>query len=621
MKKIYTSIALCAITLSSFAGTNVGNRPVQVRMAKTNNNQEFKNSAVTQAQSSIQAPFDTIWSENFAVNPTLGGWVQSGADQIWRRTLTGPNGNFSSTAQKMNSTTKANGILIFCIDSANVAAGTGAAPTIKEGSITSPSINLAAFPAVHINFQHYMRFCCATSTIQVLLQVSNDGGTTWVDFDLKKQLGSNDLNDPTSAKVKKESINITSVAGGQANVKIRFTMLGAAAYWWQIDDIAIVEAGQNDLKLNHSYLDFAYTSGGHYNRIPLTQVTPIAFRTAYVNDGALTQHMVKTNAEVKLAGAVVYSKNSSVKDSILIAIEDTLLIDGDSAFVATATGLYTSKVTVSQLESDDKLINNTISKTFSVTTDEFAFDNDDYAGSGSVTTADFIGGEADGSQIGSLFEIETACATDKVKFHLDCAAGDVGLAYKVIIYKLDGQAFSLVYEADVDTVKSSNRLQWVTKNINVVNLEANSAYLVGLEVVDGGGGVKSLVLADDITTEQPGINSFIALAGNADPSLGGVRATPFIRLIIRNDVGVNELSPSNSINAFPNPTTGLLNIKLASDNNATAKLFNINGEVVYTENVSNKTNTTINLSNFAKGIYTLQIVSNKGVATQKIVKQ
>jgi hypothetical protein len=58
-----------------------------------------------------------------------------------------------------------------------------------------------------------------------------------------------------------------------------------------------------------------------------------------------------------------------------------------------------------------------------------------------------------------------------------------------------------------------------------------------------------------------------------------------------------------------------------ASNSATAKLININGQVVYTENVSNKTNATIDMNAFAKGVYTLQIVSDNGVATQKVIKQ
>ena len=86
-------------------------------------------------------------------------------------------------------------------------------------------------------------------------------------------------------------------------------------------------------------------------------------------------------------------------------------------------------------------------------------------------------------------------------------------------------------------------------------------------------------------------------------------------------VGINENSiSSNNLSIYPNPTSNILNIKMNASNTATAKLININGQVVYTENVANKINATINMNAFAKGIYTLQIVSDKGVETKKVIK-
>jgi hypothetical protein len=86
-------------------------------------------------------------------------------------------------------------------------------------------------------------------------------------------------------------------------------------------------------------------------------------------------------------------------------------------------------------------------------------------------------------------------------------------------------------------------------------------------------------------------------------------------------LSVSEVKNSSLVSIFPNPTNNILNIKMNASNSATAKLININGQVVYTENVSNKTNATIDMNAFAKGVYTLQIVSDNGVATQKVIKQ
>jgi hypothetical protein len=88
------------------------------------------------------------------------------------------------------------------------------------------------------------------------------------------------------------------------------------------------------------------------------------------------------------------------------------------------------------------------------------------------------------------------------------------------------------------------------------------------------------------------------------------------------EVGVKETTNNKSgVSIFPNPTNNILYIKMTASNTATAKLININGQVVYTENVANKTNSSIDMNSFAKGIYTLQIISENGVETKKVIKQ
>ncbi|MBL7896755.1 MAG: T9SS type A sorting domain-containing protein [Bacteroidia bacterium] len=79
-------------------------------------------------------------------------------------------------------------------------------------------------------------------------------------------------------------------------------------------------------------------------------------------------------------------------------------------------------------------------------------------------------------------------------------------------------------------------------------------------------------------------------------------------------VGVNELANySNQFNAFPNPTTGLVNVILA--NNAIAEnleVVDVNGRIVLSANLTN----TIDVSNLQKGVYYIRI-SNKEFVMQK----
>lgn len=70
-----------------------------------------------------------------------------------------------------------------------------------------------------------------------------------------------------------------------------------------------------------------------------------------------------------------------------------------------------------------------------------------------------------------------------------------------------------------------------------------------------------------------------------------------------------------NFNIYPNPTTDILNIEL--DNSLILEkvlIYNTSGQLV--KEISEK---TINLSGFAKGIYNVQVITNQGEATRKVV--
>ncbi|RLD87429.1 MAG: hypothetical protein DRJ09_10320 [Bacteroidetes bacterium] len=90
-------------------------------------------------------------------------------------------------------------------------------------------------------------------------------------------------------------------------------------------------------------------------------------------------------------------------------------------------------------------------------------------------------------------------------------------------------------------------------------------------------------------------------------------------------VGVSE-NAYNNLNVYPNPTNGLLNINFDVEkaNDVKVIISNINGQVVYQENINSLNgvyNNSIDLSRQAKGVYMLSIVSSKGKTVKKIVLQ
>ena len=91
-------------------------------------------------------------------------------------------------------------------------------------------------------------------------------------------------------------------------------------------------------------------------------------------------------------------------------------------------------------------------------------------------------------------------------------------------------------------------------------------------------------------------------------------------------INQSRISNLQSLIIYPNPNSGLFTLEMDFDKNTslTIDLYNFTGQLIYTEeigNVSGKYSREINVSNYAKGIYYLQIVSDGGVMTKKVVYQ
>lgn len=91
-------------------------------------------------------------------------------------------------------------------------------------------------------------------------------------------------------------------------------------------------------------------------------------------------------------------------------------------------------------------------------------------------------------------------------------------------------------------------------------------------------------------------------------------------------LGLDELVTANSIVVSPNPTTAHLNLRLDAKTNfeATIQLTRLDGSTILIDNQSvtmGKQVINFDLSNIPSGIYLLQVTTEKGVVTAKVVKQ
>jgi len=82
-------------------------------------------------------------------------------------------------------------------------------------------------------------------------------------------------------------------------------------------------------------------------------------------------------------------------------------------------------------------------------------------------------------------------------------------------------------------------------------------------------------------------------------------------------LGIASFNKEQDYSIYPNPTTGNFIIETNITGKQTAKIFDLNGKLVLSQNIIDKTN--IDATGLDEGIYNLTIISNEGIVNKKLV--
>ena len=100
---------------------------------------------------------------------------------------------------------------------------------------------------------------------------------------------------------------------------------------------------------------------------------------------------------------------------------------------------------------------------------------------------------------------------------------------------------------------------------------------------------------------------------NDNPSLGLVTFVPFIDIDGMNDANILVFDIS------PNPVSnGCFTLTLEEDTSSVAVIYNVNGQVIATQQIDKQTN-TINVETLGGGVYFVEVRNSKGRSVQKLV--
>ena len=151
----------------------------------------------------------------------------------------------------LQSTTKDNGCLALFMEIFQ----TPGAPEIRvDNSVVFPPMNCSAHSSVVVKYEtHFM----GSSPVDMFLEVSVDNWVHSATYSVNFGCGHKDrpLDKPAGVPAIM-ALNISDVAAGQPDVRMRLHWMNSALYYWAIDDFTLSEAYNNDLKISYTKMEW-----------------------------------------------------------------------------------------------------------------------------------------------------------------------------------------------------------------------------------------------------------------------------------------------------------------------------------------------------------------------------
>jgi len=617
---------------------------------------------------------DTLYYQDFTGGLPQGWSIvnnNSSNNFVWKWDTVYQNGQFSSPGNVIVSSTAANGFMSLPSDFYNTPTpGTGGVSMdtyfesdsidlTKGGTITPPR-------NIIVTYQQTLRRCCLGS-VKHVLQVSTDNFVTFQEYDATNGLA---LSAASGTVV--NAINISTATLGSSAVKIRFLAEGNVAYYWMIDDLAIIEVPRNDLELRDPYLEFnsSYTYNPFYNQIPCDLFSPLALSGFVYNNGSNDLTGVRLEGDIfntatgignilgpGLGLVCATSTTPIALQSGIIRDTADYAVTNNPRFVPPVLGEFRVDMIATSDSVDENLGNEDYSQTFTTSDTIFARDDNGYGGGigpGSYARAGQTGGTAARDKFGTMYIIESRTGNGgtwkvptSITFAVSNAASNIGVTIvpKIWSYSEDslftagtinsafagGEVASAFIPYTILSADTNSLLTLPLDNGTAVfNGLDSGQYVVGWEVLNTNGGNSFEIQSDASSGQfQKLVTCFVDLAHA--PGWGWVDANPVIRLNMGNlpyggygTIGIEENSnKSLDFSVSPNPNSGLFNLEISNRVKTTYNLNvrNLLGQQVYTENITvNGTITKqMDLTHLEKGVYVVSLENGAEKILKKVV--
>lgn len=459
-------------------------------------------------------------------------------------------------------------------------------------SLANPITACASEPIVVLRFSQMHRRYLETTEIQV----SNDN-TNWTTIDANPGMNPN-TNTTNPALV---SVDISAVAGNQANVYIRFHYIGAYDWFWAIDDVELVVPDDFDLAGQgvHWGVEGAWGARLPIPQMPNSQIQPIKVGGIVRNVGAQSQSDIVVN------GIIPSTYSGASAQGTLAPFEtDTFDLVPDYTPTANSTGTITLGVTSGATDANPA--NNTL-PSVAVAVQDYL-----YSRTGNTATGNAYNG-GDGFDFGNVYDIFTNQTLYSIDVFIDQNTPAQTEIFSTL-YGFDSNGdFQYLDQSELYLVQSTDLGKWVTLRLqNPVPLVAGEAYVPCASY--GGGATTGLVVgaagvSEPQTTfiyDQPSATWFYSTS------------TVMVRMNFKNDLGIDEIENQLALNMYPNPAKENVTVTFNAENNAgTITITDLSGKVVKAVNATSA-QTVINVADLQAGLYVVRVAAGNKQSTQKL---
>ena len=625
MKKVYLSFAVLSVfSLNTMAQQATdGNMLLQDRAALRTTKH---GKSVTAPAMTEKAEGEVVWANNFTPGNN-DKWVFSGtqtdAEHGWRLSIIGPGsqGTWAYTGSDRIASASSGGYALVK-NGSPVANPTTHLPNAEFMMTYDSVFNLSSYATTGLNF-NFQQYGALFYDVQAV-EATIDGGANWVqlgnndDMGVLSNDGGSDFPNPTNRSY--SVMNAFPPATDFSTVKFRFhlyypTGLGAGqngvTYGWFVDDVKLVEAFDNDLKITAIFSNNIET-GYEAFITPLAQVQPVWVGVGVRNFGGAAQ---SPNAAVKIkrAGTTVYSGNLPL--SLNPGNGDTLFLE--TLYTPDAVGTYTVVV---ELPADDVTLGNKDSVTFQVSDYIYAQDP--------PSTSIYRFNQNDQVAMGNLFRIfqPTVLKAVDVRFATGTTAN---LFTQVTLWKVGANVQDLTFVYSVDYTVPQSAIGTGTTTILFDNTPLEGGFDYIIEVVKYDNNTDRMFLfgspkgdADNSTVNfgpfgtNNGINHFV-----------GWGFSPSVRMNFNTLLEAQEITAENQLglNVYPNPAVNEASVAFKLNNEAAVNVTvtDLTGKVAFSTQLGTQVagahTLPINTAAMAAGVYMVNVTANGAVSTQKLV--